>query len=101
MSTSAADAIARAVQRVRWFFTGRQPVLTESAPAGPILCAKCGSTSDMLRCRSCGEQFELTLSDRSWYQQRDMHPPQRCRACRRKRRKADLPKGTGVPVPQP
>jgi hypothetical protein len=46
-------------------------------------------------CRACGGQFALRAETIAWFQQRGLTPPVRCKACRERRRLAQLGIGDG------
>ena len=41
----------------------------------------------ILKCKDCGEYFELTSSEKEWFEHRGMKAPVRCEPCRIKRKR--------------
>lgn len=39
-------------------------------------------TKMMVKCKDCGEEFEVTEGEQSWYAERGWDMPKRCKPCR-------------------
>ncbi|MEG1543056.1 MAG: zinc-ribbon domain containing protein [Tannerellaceae bacterium] len=39
-------------------------------------------TKMMVKCKDCGEEFEVTEGEQAWYAERGWDIPKRCKACR-------------------
>lgn len=46
----------------------------------------------VLKCKDCGETFEMTTEEQAWYADKKYDLPKRCPACRKKRRAANIRK---------
>lgn len=42
----------------------------------------------LMKCKECGKYFELTWSEKLFFEQKGLSIPKRCRPCRAKRKKA-------------
>ena len=63
--------------------------ILESDPDCNMMCDKIKEFNEtLMKCKECGKYFELTWSEKLFFEQKGLSIPKRCRSCREKRKNA-------------
>lgn len=63
--------------------------IVESDPDYNMMCDKIKEFNEtLMKCKECGKYFELTWTEKMFFEQKGLSIPKRCRSCREKRKKA-------------